>query len=299
MKAAPHPDQLALFEALEPPAKHPVPLAVVAAARLFVPPAPARYHPLLDVPPRLREHATVAQANALADALVERLGDSLVRLTLGDSRRNLVSFRELSSRPRQLAVRLHVRFLAAPPAVLDAVARFLLAPSAERRDAAAALRDLVDEQIPSPPLPPQLAREPRIVRRGLHHDLGAILTKVREAYFPGLDARISWGEATANHRLRSLRLGTWHAHQRLVRIHPRLDADWVPAWVLEVIVHHELAHAAAPPRPGRRRRHVHHREFRALEASHPRYAEAQVWIDQHLARLLRRGANRGPKALRR
>ena len=64
----------------------------------------------------------------------------------------------------------------------------------------------------------------------------------------------------------------------MIRIHPLLDAPFVPTWFLEYVVYHEMLHAVVPEEideHGRRR--VHTREFYRRERKFHCYYRARRW----------------------
>src|SRR3712207_8543596 len=44
----------------------------------------------------------------------------------------------------------------------------------------------------------------------------------------------------------TIKLGSYSAIERLIRIHPTLDAEWVPRYFVSYIVYHELLHHVVP-----------------------------------------------------
>lgn len=238
----------------------------------------------------------------LAERLKRHLATPLASVVLTDNRRRIVSARPT---PEGLALRIHRAFTTADEATLAAVATIVggrataASPRGEsaRRAATERLRRHHEEHAPAPP---PRRRRPPLVTRGEVHDLAAIHAAVAERYFDPAspvavtetalpEVAITWGR-TVQHRRRgrtvSMRLGSYDGELALVRIHPALDCRWVPAWVVEFVVFHELLHAVLPPerRPGKRRR-IHSPELRRRERLHPRFAEAERWIADHLLRL--------------
>ena len=60
----------------------------------------------------------------------------------------------------------------------------------------------------------------------------------------------------------------------------------MPRYVVTFVVFHEMLHAHFGMRTDGRRRLVHCPEFRRLEAAHPDFDRARLWIDRNLMRLL-------------
>ncbi|MEM8934153.1 MAG: hypothetical protein AAGE94_23370 [Acidobacteriota bacterium] len=218
--------------------------------------------------------------------LEARLGRPIASVTLTRNRSRIVSGRPS---PKGIEVRIHRCFAGADDRVIDAVAAFLaLRGDPRRRRALAVIREHFRTHGQD-----DTARVPTLRPEGRVYDLRALRDRVNARYFDGtLDVEITWGRAPA--RLPSkrrgsfnIRLGSYHDGDRLIRIHPVLDRDDVPEFVVESVVHHEMVHAAVPPEPpgpnGRRR--VHTREFRRLEKRYAHYAEAEAWLDEHLGRL--------------
>ena len=125
--------------------------------------------------------------------------------------------------------------------------------------------------------------------RGRHHDLQVHLREQNLAHFDGrLDARIGWARHTSPRERRTIRLGSWNAEERLIRIHPALDGADVPPNVVAFVVFHEMLHGAFHVEKSGERRIVHGPGFRAAERAHPHFKEAEGWIQAHVGRLLGR-----------
>lgn len=138
-------------------------------------------------------------------------------------------------------------------------------------------------------------RRPRRLRtRGRAVDLSPLVAELNERFFEGaLTAAITWGRRRPRRRRRrrrtnriSLQLGSYNQDQDLVRVHPALDQPWVPRFVLEAVIYHELLHAAMPPTVTDGRRRLHTPEFRRRERLYPRLDEANAWVRENLQRLI-------------
>jgi len=126
---------------------------------------------------------------------------------------------------------------------------------------------------------------------GRHHDLRAIFNKLNARYFRnGLkNYTITWGRKRRLRPKAYFIFGTIQEEDRMIRIHPLLDASWVPRWFLEFVIYHEMLHSVVPDiyDPKRGRRIVHTPAFAKREQRFPHYNRAQRWEAENLARFLR------------
>jgi len=231
----------------------------------------------------------------LARSLGSLLGRE-VALTFTDNSRTMLSARQ----DRDVAhVRLHHMFVDADETTVRAVARYLT----DRHEASSGqlqrfIRMHGDRIRPRPePAPPRAPLERQLGEAaapepvGRHHDLHAILVLLNHEYFEQpVEAAIGWarmarGQGRA-HRRRSIKLGSYRARSPLIRVHPVLDAAWVPAFFVEYIVYHEMLHHVVPMPVRRGRRRLHGPEFRARERQFELYTEALAWERENLDRLL-------------
>jgi hypothetical protein len=141
----------------------------------------------------------------------------------------------------------------------------------------------------SPALPMQ--RQFCFPGEGRHHDLRAIFDKLNTRYFRKALRRytIVWGRKRRLRPKAYFIFGTIQEEDRMIRIHPLLDASWVPRWFLEFVIYHEMLHSVVPDKydPKRRRRFVHTSEFLKREQRFPHYSRARRWEADNLARFLR------------
>lgn len=206
-----------------------------------------------------------------------------VHLAVTDNRQRMIT----QTRERSLLrVRVHMMFLDAPERVQDGLVEFVLG---ESRRASRIVGDYIEKNG-------HRIRASRPVRgpllmRGRVHDLAAILHRVNETYFGGApsDVLIKWGRRTrAAGRARStIKLGSYSAEERLIRVHPVLDRTWVPRYFVSYIVHHELVHHVVPPVRVSGRALVHSPEFLKREREFRHYERAIAWEEAHIGRLLR------------
>ncbi len=205
-----------------------------------------------------------------------------VLLSITDNRHSIVSHAVDSG---VLHVSMHHMFLDAPPDVLDSLVLYVT-----RGDRAASVRvgQYIDEAAS------RIARRTRrssLVTQGAHHDLYAILTELNAKYFDGaVTALITWGKR-GRPRARprtTIKLGSYSAAERLIRVHPALDRPWVPRYFVAYIVFHEMLHHVLPGwRSGAERRVLHPPSFHEREKEFRHFERAIHWERRNLGRLLR------------
>ena len=140
-----------------------------------------------------------------------------------------------------------------------------------------------------PKLPMQ--RQLPFRHEGRFFDLKAIFDKLNARYF-GNSLRkysITWGRKRKLPPREYFVFGTIQEEDRIIRIHPLLDAQFVPQWFLEYVIYHEMLHSVVPDiyDRKRRRRIVHTEEFTKRERRFPYYSRARSWEADNLARFLR------------
>ena len=124
--------------------------------------------------------------------------------------------------------------------------------------------------------------------RGRYFDLEAIYQALNRDYFDNrVQARITWSRQPPRRRRRSIRFGAYDSRERLIRIHPLLDQAFVPAYVVETIVFHEMLHQLHPPQCINGRWSIHTPAFRRAERQCPYFEQAEAWQRRHVGRLLR------------
>ena len=123
---------------------------------------------------------------------------------------------------------------------------------------------------------------------GRHHHLVPILREEGLAHLGAVPAvQVTWGPRRRLTRgQRTIRLGSYHAPTRVIRLHRLLDQPSVPRWLVGFVVYHELLHDVFGIDESGARRVIHPPAFRAREAQHPRYEDAQRWEREERPRLM-------------
>lgn len=206
-----------------------------------------------------------------------------VQLAVTDNRQRMIT----QTRERgTLRVRIHMMFLDAPERVQDALVDYVAFGD---KDASQIVGAFIEENS-------HRIRASRPVRgplrtRGKWHDLREIFDRVNEAYFGGTlnDLLITWGRRSKPRKgpRRTVKLGSYSAQERLVRIHPVLDRAWVPRYFVSYVVYHELVHHVVPPLRVGGLMQLHPPEFLRRERDFRYFDRAIAWEEAHITRLLR------------
>lgn len=205
-----------------------------------------------------------------------------VLLSVTDNTRHMIS---KTQRGGLLQVRLHHMFLDAPAVVQEALVRYVI--DGDRTASAVVSKYIEDNgfrirasrKISTP-----------LVTQGETHDLYALHRAVNDKYFAGaVDALITWGRKASKpaEPRRSIKLGSYSATERLIRVHPVLDRPWVPRYFVSYIVYHEMLHHVLPQTQGSGRRMLHPPIFQARERLFRDFERSLAWERAHIGRLLK------------
>ncbi len=233
----------------------------------------------LSAAPNLFVHEGARQQ--LERSLRNVLGQRII-LAITDNRRTMITARQSGG---ALEVRVHHMFLDADLFTQNALGRYLRYGDRAANDVIGVYIDSNQQRI----RPPR-RRDHTLRPKGCKHDLSAIFGRLNDTYFQGMvDASVTWGrQSTPRSACRaSIKLGTYCADRKLIRIHPTLDKAWVPRYFVEYIVFHEMLHHMMPMPVKDGRRAVHTKEFLESEKRFRHYAKAIAWEQAHLGRLLR------------
>jgi len=257
----------------------PAPRPVARRSAVRVPDGPDQASlPFARATPRLFVHEGARQL--LEKRMASLIGDN-VALSVTDNRRTMISSRR---RGGTLEVRVHHMFLDADVFTVRALARYV-----RHGDRAASV--LVGRFIEShrQRIAASGTRQVTLRTEGEHHDLGAVFERLNVQYFGGIvDARATWGRRRSGRRSRAtIKLGTYCAEQKLIRIHPSLDRKWVPRYFVAYIMYHEMLHHVVPMPVIEGRRQFHSEEYRARERAFADYERAIRWEKRWVHRLLR------------
>jgi predicted metal-dependent hydrolase len=183
-------------------------------------------------------------------------------------------------------LRLHYMFLQAPNTVWQALVAYVRNTQSTARETLRTYIRRHQHLIHSPPQ--RLQRLPTLKPRGHYFDLEAIYRELNRTYFANrIQARITWSRRPLKRSRTSIRFGSYHVRDRVIRIHQLLDQSFVPQYVVENVVFHEMLHELIPSQRVKGRWCIHPPEFRRHEQRFQYHWEAEQWKRCHLSRLLR------------
>jgi hypothetical protein len=202
-----------------------------------------------------------------------------VQLAVTDNLRRMVSHTRVRGTRR---VRVHMMFLGAPERVRQALVEYIV--RGDRR-ASGVLGDFIEANSHRIRASRPVTGPLRV--RGVSHDLSEILASVNAQYFNSAvgDVLVTWGRRTSplGKARTTIKLGSYSATERLIRVHPALDRHWVPRYFLSYIVFHELLHHVIPAVPGS----LHPPALLQREREFRFYERALAWEQKNIGRLLR------------
>ncbi|MFT7669041.1 MAG: hypothetical protein ACI8X5_001741 [Planctomycetota bacterium] len=188
-------------------------------------------------------------------------------------------------------VRLHAVFADAPPEIRADLTSWIRVGRRARR-ANHELSGWMELAIRE--LPARTPRQIHIKAQGDVHDLDSLAAHLLETEFisdfsaASPAPPLTWGRRGKSQTRGRLQLGSFNPTARIVRIHPVLDQEVVPAWFVRYVLFHELLHAAVPSErdTGGRMRH-HGPKFLSRENLYCDYPRALEWERLHLGKILR------------
>jgi hypothetical protein len=121
----------------------------------------------------------------------------------------------------------------------------------------------------------------------IEKSLSKLFSLLNNEYFYGkIQAQIEWGKGYRSGARRSFRFGSYDIKKKRIRINPALKKDFVPGYVLELTVFHEMCHQFVPPIRSNGKWRVHHPVFKKKEREYRFYREALLWEKQHWKKLI-------------
>ena len=214
---------------------------------------------------------------------LQRLLGFPVSVAITNNRRSILSVRSWGNSCR---VRLHHMFMDADQGVMESLASFILKRSRKARQRLNAFIEENSDRIRAPEEGPR-RRAVRLITEGEHFSLHQCYAKLNRLFFnDSLKCNITWSVRRRRPGRIRVRLGSYCPKNSLIRINPVLDRAFVPPFVLESVVYHEMVHHFVGMQNKNGRLLSHHPAFRQMEQSFPLRGKAARWIKEHLPRLL-------------
>ncbi len=118
-------------------------------------------------------------------------------------------------------------------------------------------------------------------------DIEAMFNRLNKEYFNGkINATVKWGRDVKTQNKSGFRYGSYDENKKLIRLHPRLKQDFVPVYVLELTLYHEMCHQFAPSYKKNGSWQSHHPEFKKKEKEYKNFRDARKWEKNNWHKLL-------------
>ena len=118
-------------------------------------------------------------------------------------------------------------------------------------------------------------------------NLQEIFDRLNAEYFENkIQAGVGWGRDSKKKNRSAFRFGSYDRSKRVIRIHPRLDQEFVPLPVVELTIYHEMCHQWSPSIKRNGVWWDHHADFKKKEKEYRFYQEARSWEKQNWKKFL-------------
>jgi hypothetical protein len=118
-------------------------------------------------------------------------------------------------------------------------------------------------------------------------DIDAMFNRLNREYFDDkIKATVKWGRDVKTQNKSGFRYGSYDENKKLIRLHPRLKQDFVPIYVLELTLYHEMCHQFTPPYKKNGSWQSHHPEFKRKEKEYRNFKDARNWEKNNWHKLL-------------
>lgn len=119
------------------------------------------------------------------------------------------------------------------------------------------------------------------------HTFQSTLNQLRNEHFPLLPPlKLVRGKEGKKGEQKSIRLASYWAKRKEIRLHPYLEIEGVPEYYLQFLIYHELCHAQLVMSGQAKDGEHHGPDFIKLEKKFPMIEEAIDWENHHLATFL-------------
>ena len=203
------------------------------------------------------------------------VGDHL-EIAINDNKSTMLSIRWEQKRTK---VSLHRIFLQAPTQVREDLVEYL---RRKKRKMPVAIKAFIEKSISTLDYS-HLLDESKISVKGSFYNLETIYKRLNKRYFDNeLSLRITWYATQVPKNNSKCSLGLYYDVVKLIKVHRLLDSIFVPSYVIDFIVYHEMAHAACPAYVDARGiNRIHSREFKEIERKFAYFEQAESWLKEN------------------
>lgn len=213
----------------------------------------------------------------LRNTLIE-LTEKPINLTLNRNRCTYI--KAIFQNPMEVSI--HEAFLKAPRAIIHSLGAYLNGNMLEEERLYAFMQAYYKEQAKKNPLP--------IKTKGSTYDLQVLYRQLNHAYFDqSLDLTTTWWNNPPKPGARQCTLGVFLDTFQLIKIHSLLDSPYVPQYVVESVLFHEMAHAIIPlEKDAKGRTMVHTKSFCKKMEEYPHSLRADEWLKNNRAHFFKK-----------
>lgn len=215
------------------------------------------------------------QAMTLQEHLEIRVGTKL-HLKINDNRSTMLS---VKWEPDCTKVSLHRMFLEAPQNIMQALTFYL---KGEHKILSPSIKAYIEDNLQKLDYSHELDLN-KLQAVGSVHDLKAVYDNLNKEYFDNsLNLHITWFGKAQNRNRSRITFGLYYDPLKLIKINRLLDQQRFPEYVIAYVIYHEMLHYVCPTYVDEKgQKHIHSKQFKALEKKFKYFDLAQQWLRRH------------------
>lgn len=215
------------------------------------------------------------QQLTLQENLEDRIGTKL-HLKINDNRSTMLSVKWEADCTR---VSLHRMFLQAPLNIMQDLTCYL---KREDKTLSPSIKAYIENNLKNLDYSHELNLD-QLQTRGQNYDLKAIYDQLNRHYFDNkLKLHITWFGKSSNRNRNRITFGLYYDPLKLIKINRLLDQTYFPIYFVEYVVYHEMLHYVCPAYVDEQgQKHIHSKEFKAMEKKFKEFDLAKKWMRKH------------------